>query len=298
MREIIMLCLIVLAVVVFLLAEYEQKHSHEGKHHHHRIRHNHGEQFQIDFYSYASKIRGWNPTFKVSLSVVLLILCITLNNPYVSAAVLIAMAYLTIVKGGLPVHEYFLVLTIPIVFIFLGTVTIAVDFAWQPMGQYNLHLVFFYIYTSQEKLKEMFFIILKAFAAVSTLQMMALSTPSSEIISVMKKAHVPKLIIELMNMIYHYIFILFNVYSQMKNSADSREGYCDFKTSLHTFGGIISNMLVISMKKTSVYYDTMESRCYDGEMIFLEEDKKVEMKQIILTAVFIISLFLIWVVTK
>jgi cobalt/nickel transport system permease protein len=293
-----MLCLIILAVAVVLLAEYQRKNLHKGKRHYNGIRHKHGEQFEIDFYSYASKIRGWNSTFKVSFAVLLLILCITLNNPYVSIAVLIAMAYLTMVKGGLQIHEYLSVLTIPITFILLGTVTIAVDFAWQPMGQYNLHLVFFYIYTSQEKLKEMIFIILKAFAAVSTLQMMALSTPSSEIISVMRKAHVPKLIIELMNMIYRYIFILLNVYSKMKNSADSRQGYCDFKTSLHTFGGIISNMLVISMKKTNAYYDAMEARCYDGEMIFLEEDKKIEMNQIVSAAVFIIILFLLWGFTK
>ena len=281
-----------------ILAKCFQKNLHKGKRHYHGIKHKHGEQFEIDFYSYASKIRGWNPTFKVSFAVLLLILCITLNNPYVSIAVLIAMAYLTMVKGGLQVPEYFSVLMIPITFILLGTVTIAVDFARQPMGQYNLHLVFFYIYTSQEKLKEMICIILKAFAAVSTLQMMALSTPSSEIISVMRKAHVPKLIIELMNMIYRYIFILLNVYSQMKNSADSRRGYCDFKTSLHTFGGIISNMLVVSMKKTNAYYDAMEARCYDGEMVFLEEDKKIEMNQIVSAAVFIIILFLLWGFTK
>lgn len=281
-----------------ILEEYRQKNSHKGKCHHHGIKHKHGEQFEIDFYAYASKIRGWNPTFKVSLAVLLLIMCITMNNPYVSVTVLIAMAYLTMVKGGLEALEYFSVLTIPSAFILLGTVTIAFDFAWQPIGQYNLHFVFFYIYTSQEKLREMIFIILKAFAAVSTLQMMALSTPSSEIIAVMRKAHVPKLIIELMNMIYRYIFILLNVYSKMKNSAESRQGYCDFMTSLHTFGGIVSNMLVISMKKTNVYYDAMEARCYDGEMIFLEEDKKIELTQIIWATVFIIILFLLFKFTK
>jgi cobalt/nickel transport system permease protein len=298
MREFIMLCLIITAVVVFILAEYRQKHSYEGKHYNHRSRHKHGEQFKIDFYSYDSKIRGWNPTFKVLFAVLILILCITLNNLYVSIAILIAMAYITTVEGGFSVHEYFSVIMIPIAFILLGTVTIGVDFSLNPIGEYNLHFVFFYIYTSQEKLKEMIFIILKSFAAVSTLQMMALSTPSSEIISVMRKAGVPKCIIELMSMIYQYIFILLGVYGKMKNSADSRDGYCDFKTALHTFGGIASNMFVISMKKANVYYDAMESRCYDGEMMFLEEDKKIEKNQIILAAVFIAILFLIWGVTK
>ena len=208
------------------------------------------------------------------------------------------MAYLTIVKGKLPVHEYLAILTIPIIFILLGTFTIAIDFSKQAIGQYNLYLGFCYVFTSQAKLKEVIFLILKVFAAISALQMITLSTPSSEIIYVLRKAHVPKIIIELMNLIYRYIFILMEVYTKMKNSAESRLGYCDYKTSFYTFGSIASNMLVISLKKANTYYDAMESRCYDGELIFLEEDKEVKIIQIVAAVVFIIFLILLWVFTK
>lgn len=271
---------------------FKCKHEHDNTHVH-RL-HHHGEGFSIDFYAYNSKIRHWNSTFKVLFSVLILILCIILDNPYVSAAVIIAMAYLTIVKGELPVHEYLSILAIPMTFIILGTFTIAIDFSKQPIGQYNLYLGFCYVFTSQMKLKEMFFLILKVFAAVSALQMMTLSTPSSEIIYVLRKAHVPKLIVELMNMIYRYIFILMDVYTKMKNSAESRQGYCDFKTSCYTFGGIVSNILIISLKKANSYYDAMEARCYDGDLVFWEENKKVETIHIASAVSFIIFLILIW----
>ena len=291
---------IVILCAVFLMAGFFFKWKHgDGAHHHHRgIGHKHGEGFSIDFYAYTSKIRHWNATFKVSLSVAILILCIVLENPYVSGVVIIAMAYLTVVKGELPVNEYLSILAIPIIFILLGTFTIAIDFSKQPMGQYNLYLGFCYVFTSQAKLKEVVFLILKVFAAISALQMMTLSTPSSEIIYVLRKAHVPKLIVELMNLIYRYIFILMDVYTKMKNSAESRQGYCDFKTSCYTFGSIASNMLVISLKKANTYYDAMEARCYDGDLIFLEEDKKVETIQIASAVAFIIFLILIWGFTR
>ncbi|MGH4120253.1 cobalt ECF transporter T component CbiQ [Clostridium sp.] len=257
-----------------------------------------GEWIAIDFYAYNSKIRHWNSTFKVSFSVLTLILCIAFETPYVSIIVIISMAYLTIVKGGLPSNEYLSIMAIPIVFILLSTFTIAIDFSVQPMGQYNLYLGFCYAFTSMAKLKEMVFLILKVFAAISALQMMTLSTPSSEIIYVLRKAHVPKLIVELMNLIYRYIFILIDVYTKMKNSAESRQGYCDFKTSCYTFGSIASNMLVISLKKASTYYDAMESRCYDGDLIFLEEDKKVETIHLASAVGFIFLLILIWNFTR
>lgn len=299
MKKNIILCTILL-MVVFFNWEHQAGHKDGDEIHnqHHKIGHKHGEGFTIDFYAYNSKIRYWNATFKVLFSVLMLILCIALDNPYVSVAVMIAMAYLTIVKGELPVHEYLSILAIPIAFILLGTFTIAIDFSRHPIGQYNLYLGFCYVVTSQTNLKKAAFLILKVFAAISALQMMTLSTPSSEIIYVLRKAHVPKLIIELMNIIYRYIFILMDVYIKMKNSAESREGYCDFKTSCYTFGSIASNMLVTSFKKANAYYDAMEARCYDGEIIFLEEDKKLETMQIFTAIVFIIFLILLWGFTR
>jgi len=300
MEKVIILCAMLLMAVFFFKWEHRNGHTNgDGIHHHHHgIVHKHGEGFSIDFYAYASKIRHWNSTFKVFFSVLILILCIVLDNPYVSVVVIIAMAYLIIVKGELPVHEYLSILSIPIVFILIGTFTIAIDFSKLPRGQYNLYLGFCYIFTSQAKLKETVFLILKVFAAISALQMMTLSTPSSEIIYVLRKAHVPKLILELMNMIYRYIFILMDVYTKMKNSAESRQGYCDFKTSCNTFGSVASNMLVLSLKKANTYYDAMEARCYDGDLIFLEEDKKAEKIHIVAAAAFLIFLILLWGFTK
>ena len=300
MGKIIILCAIFLIAVFFFKWKHKDGHTHvDGTNqHNHKIGHKHGEGVSIDFYAYASKIRHWNATYKVSLSVITLILCIVLDNPYVSFAVIIAMAYLTVIKGELSAREYLSILAIPIVFILLGTFTIVIDFSKQPIGQYNLYIGFCYVFTSLAKLKTVVFLILKVFAAISALQMMTLSTPSSEIIYVLRKARVPKLIVELMSLIYRYIFILIDVYTKMKNSAESRLGYSDLKTSYYTFGSIASNMLVISLKKANAYYDAMEARCYDGDIIFLEEDKKVETKQIVMAAAFIIFLIMLWIFTR
>ena len=281
---------------IFSIWEFRKNHNNANNthKHKHRIKHKHGEGFSIDLYAYASHIRNWSSDFKVAFSIIIMILSIILSNPYVSVTIIFAMAYITVVKGGLDIKEYLSFLTIQLSFIFLSTFTIAIDFSKEPIGQYNMYLGFGYIFTSLVQLKRMLFLMLKVFAAISALQMLTLSTPSNEIIAVLRKAHVPKLIIELMNLIYRFIFILIDVHRQMKNSAESRQGYCDFKTSCLTFGNIASNMLVVSLKKANAYYDAMEARCYDGELLFLEEEKNMTLKQLIIAAVFIIFLFLLW----
>ncbi|MNM54622.1 Cobalt transport protein CbiQ [compost metagenome] len=268
------------------------------KKHKKRIRHKHGENISIDFYAYTSKIKNWNSSFKMIFSMTVIAVCILLDNPYVSVSVILGMSYLTIIKGGLSLRDYLSVLMIPIVFILISIFTISVDISRNPIGEYNLYLGFGYVFTSKEMLTKGLFLLLKILGAISALQMMSLSTPSSDIIYVLRKAHVPKLIIELMNMIYRYIFILMDVSSKMKNSAEARLGYCDIKTSYYTFGRIGSNMLIVSFKKANAYYDAMEARCYDGELIFLEEERKLDKKLVFWASVFIIFLVGLWSFTK
>ena len=303
----IALCsMLLLFVIIFAMNQVGHRHGnglhkhHRGfRHKHHRgARHKHGAWISIDYFAYSSKIRHWNPTFKVILSVLTIILCIVLKNVYVSIAVIISMAYLVIEVGGLSLHDYISVLTVPLTFIVVSILAIVVDFARQPASGYHLYIGFGYLYTTMAMLKGGIAIMLKIIAAVSALQMMILTTPSFEVISVMKKLHLPKDFITLTNMIYRYIFILLDILAKMKDAAESRLGYRDFRTSCYTFGNVASNLLVLSLKKAGAYYDAMEARCFDGELMFLEEDKKFEIKVIIPAAVFILYLIMLWYLTR
>lgn len=269
--------------------------SRKHHHHHRSVGHKHGGSvLSVDYYAYASHMRSWNATFKVIFSMLCLLLCLILNNIYVSIAVILIMGYMTVVIGGLELDHYISMLLIPIVFLLFGSAAIAVGFSWNPVGQYNLNVFgWFYIYCSQESLWKASGLIFKALGAVSALYMMTLTTPLSELIVVLRKAHIPKVIIELMNMIYRYIFIMLDTHSRMKNSAEARLGYVDFKTSCYSFGQVASNLLIVSLKRGTDYYNALESRCYNGDLQFLEEEKPIRKNQVAGAAVVVALLILI-----
>ena len=269
--------------------------SRKHHHHHRSVGHKHGGSIlSVDYYAYASHMRSWNATFKVIFSMLCLLLCLILNNIYVSIAVILIMGYMTVVIGGLELDHYISMLLIPIVFLLFGSAAIAVGFSWNPVGQYNLNVFgWFYIYCSQASLWKASGLIFKALGAVSALYMMTLTTPLSELIVVLRKAHIPKVIIELMNMIYRYIFIMLDTHSRMKNSAEARLGYVDFKTSCYSFGQVASNLLIVSLKRGTDYYNALESRCYNGDLQFLEEEKPIRKNQVAGAAVVVALLILI-----
>lgn len=261
--------------------------GHTGHHH----RHSHGEGgFSIDAYAYASHLRDVNPVFKAVFSVAVLIMTIAFDDPWVSLFVILSMGFLSVKRGGVDFLSYCGLMAVPFTFMLMGSLAIALGISARPFGQYWINLHFFCLYTSGAAIRQALFLMLKAFGAVSAMFMLTLSTPSSELISALRLLHVPKLIVELMHMIYRYIFIMCDTQRKMKNAAQSRLGYCDFKTSCLSFGGIASNLLIVSLKRAGAYYDAMESRCYDGDLRFLEKEKPVKASHAALAAVYLAAL--------
>lgn len=249
---------------------------------------------KIDYYAYSSGIRHWNAAFKVSFSMIVLIICILADHWAVSAAVIFSMAVFTIGKGGIRIREYLSLMSIPLAFMILGSIAIAAGFSAEPAGDYRISFRYFYLYTSVAGLEKSMNVFLKAWGAVSAMYLMTLSTPASELISVLQKARIPKVICELMNMIYRFIFILIEVQENMKLSAESRLGYVDFKTSCKSFGSTAGNLMVVSLKKANAYYDAMTARCYEGELNFLEEEKPVTGGQAAWAAIYLACLAAVW----
>lgn len=234
---------------------------------------------KIDYYAYSSGIRNWNAGFKVLFSMAVLLFCIIADHIYVSLTVVLTMALFTIIKGRVKAADYFQLMTIPLTFMILGSIAIALGFSREALGDYRIDLKIGYLYTSRSGIRRCLEVFMKAWGAVSAMYLMTLSTPASELISVLQKARIPKVVVELMNMIYRFIFIMLEAQEKMKVSAQSRLGYVDFKTSCKSFGNTASNLLVVSLKKANAYYDAMISRCYDGDFLFLEEEKPVTWAQ-------------------
>lgn len=276
----------------------DHDHSH-GHHHHHRIGHSHDTgNSSIDYYAVNSGIRHWDPRFKVAGSLLLLLFCLLGNHPIISVISALTAAVITVGLGKLPWDKYLSVLTIPLAFIIMGSLAVGVEFAKQPLGDWNLFLRFGYMFMTKESLLKMLALMIKVFGAVSAMFIMTLSTPSFELFSVLKKMHCPALIVELMHMIYRFIFILMSVQRNMRIAAESRLGFCDFKTSCYSFGQIVSNLFIISLKKANAFYDAMEARCYDGEFLFLEEDTKTDKKLIVAAVIYFALLLAVTVLVR
>lgn len=252
---------------------------------------------KIDYYAYRSGMRKWNAGFKVLLSVATLCLVIGLNQIGISLFVVVTMGMLTLMVGKLPGKIYLHYMTIPLAFMVISGLMIAIEFARQPVGEWNLNLQICYICMNRESLQTSIQVFFKALAGVSALYMMAFSTPMSEFILVLQKIHLPKLIVELMHLIYRYIFILLDVANEMQTAAKARLGYCSLKQGFQTFAMIAGNLFLISLRKANAYYDAMVARGYDGTLEFLSEEYSLKVWQIAGMAVYFMLIAAIFIIS-
>lgn len=239
-----------------------------------------GHEISADTYSYLSALREWNTTYKVAFSVGALVTVVAADSVGVSAVTLLFMLFLSVGVGKIPVGDYFRLMKIPLAFILLGGAAITAQFGSGADSLFRTRFFLTNLYVTQSSLTLGIHVTLKAFSAVSALYLMTLSTPMGEIISVFRKIRVPVLILELMHLIYRYIFILSETNQRQKDAAGSRLGYCDLKTSLRTFSGELANLLILSMKKAETYYDAMEARGYEGNALFWEEKRPLTAGQL------------------
>ncbi len=253
--------------------------------------HKHVGFLEIDMIAQKSRLNNINPSLKFWTVILLMFLCVSSSTPLVGFLLAVCMMIFIVIFGGMGMRDYLSFLTVPVMFLLMSGLALLFEYGTKPIGVINLPLLEGYFYVSHNAQLRTALVMSKAIGSISCLYLLSLSTTMSEIIAVLRKAHVPEIIIELMYLIYRYIFVLFDMYRIMKNAAKSRLGFVDFFTSVKTTGQIYGHLLARSYRKALSNFDAMESRCYDGEIRFLEHSKELTVRSVIFAGI-IVSLTL------
>lgn len=238
-------------------------------------RHRHTQLLAIDVLAQSSRLQRVNPTLKFWTALSLMVICISAQSAAVGVFLTVAVLFITVRLGGLAWRDYVNLLSLPVLFLLVSGLALLFESSAEPSGVINIPVFHFWICVSGKAQLRTALVISRALGAVSCLYFLSLSTPMSELIGVLRGAHCPPVCIDLMYLIYRYIFILFSMYHAMRAAANSRLGNVDTLTSIRTAGSVYANLLARSYRQAGRHFDAMESRCYDAEIRFLESRKDI-----------------------
>ncbi len=239
--------------------------------------HRHDSVLTMDVYARRSRLCRENAAFKAVGSLCLLVGCICSCSPVPPLLLFLFLSVVTVAQGGITLRDYLSVLGLPAVFLLLSGLTLLWDFYRGLPEEAVLSLPLFggwlAVVPAAQSLGML--VLSRALGAVSCLYFLSLSTPLPELLAVLRRAHVPAVVVELAVLIYRYIFILLDTFRDMRDSAASRLGYRGLKRSLRTTGLVYGGLLANSFRRAGACFDAMESRCYTGQIAFLTPKKKV-----------------------
>ena len=240
----------------------------------------------IDKLCYASRLRKKNGTVKFAYSILTLLICVVTRSPAAAVVTLLLNAFLTIKKGGVSSRKYLHFMTVPLVFLLLSTLAILFHISREPMDLFAVALGSRYLTGSREGLLYALQLILTALSSVSCLYFLSMTTPMPDILNVLHRLHCPRLLGELMLLIYRYIFVLMETAGNIRISQQSRLGNKDYVTSVKSFGALGSVLMMRAISRSKALYDAMEARCYDGTICVLSEEHRPEKKDIVMICIF------------
>lgn len=246
----------------------------------------------IDNYAYNSKLSNSNPIEKLLFSLLTMFICIYSNSVFISMGVILFMSYVSIVKGGVPLSLYLKLLLIPTVFLITGVLTIAINKLDSSTGAlFYIKIYNTYIGCTSESLWTSLRTFCKSLGSVSCLYFLTVTTPMTNILLALKKLKVPVLFIELMSLVYYFIFILLNTSANIIISQNSRLGYLNLKSSIKSVALLCSNLFIKSYKRSFDTFTALESRGYNGYLNVIEVEEFQEFLS--LPKIFTIELLLL-----
>lgn len=264
----------------------------------HKHPHHNGGMLMLDALAARSGLAGVSPVIKTLFSIITLVLCVCASDLVVGVAVALSMVLIMCLLGKVPVSEVFTLLRIPLLFLTVSCLVILLEVSRTPVGLWQLPLGHRYLCVTPFSLNRSVTLFFQSMGAVCCLYFLSTTTPMPQIMEVLRRCHVPELVMELMYLIYRYLFVLLDVQQKLTISASSRLGYSSLRRSVSTAGHISGTLLAASFRRSNQCFDAMESRGYDGKLRFLSHMPPMRRGHLLAAGAYVLGLALLICIRK
>lgn len=246
----------------------------------------------IDTHAYNSKIRHLDPVQKITFTATTMGVCLLANHFIVSLLVIMSTVFLIVNKVGTPVRYFVKLLALPMTFLTLGIAPIMMSVSTNKVS-YSFSFLGLWVGFSKFGLIFAANLYAKTIGSVLCMYFLSLSTPMVDLLVALKRLRLPKLMVEIMELVYRFIFIFFDTASTIYTSQNCRCGYVDIVSKFKSIGSLISIVFIRAFKRSDDLYTALEVRGFNGDFNVISNDYEDNWKGYIFTFTFNIALLIL-----
>jgi cobalt/nickel transport system permease protein len=227
---------------------------------------------QIDSLVYTNRLRHLPPEHKLSFAAVLFILGYG-SAPWVQGAIALWLAVWIVGYAKIPAKIYARLLLLPLSFwltsvpaLLLGVTAASRWSAVQPDVMQGVVIGPVYLYLSVQGWQQASEVFARALTLTSCFYFILLTVPFVEILWVLRQLRCPSLMVELLALMYRFIFMLAETATDLVTAQRSRGGYLSWRVRLRSLGLVVSQLVVRTLDSYRQISLGLQSRNFTGEL--------------------------------
>jgi len=130
----------------------------------------------------------------------------------------------------------------------------------------------------------------RTLGGMCSLFFIAVTTPMIGIFSVLRSLRVPQNFLDLSMLIYHQIFVMLDEAFSIRQAQEVRLGNFTLSRSLQSFAMMASVLFIRSWERGERLMVAMDSRCYDGRLVILDQCSRIDARQMIVVCCYLLAL--------
>ncbi|MCC7104308.1 MAG: cobalt ECF transporter T component CbiQ [Chloroflexi bacterium] len=229
--------------------------------------------FPIDAYAYGNRLSTAHPGEKLLFAGATLLICLGAQSVVVSLLVLLLMLLTLRLGAGIPYPAIWSFWQTPLAFILMSALTLAVVgvsadtrgiLAAVPIGPWQLGI-------TEPSLREAIRVFAVSLASVSAGLFLSLTTPLVDLTDQLRRWHVPALFVELMVLVYRFVFVLLETVQAIHTAQDARLGYSSWPRAFRSLGSLTAALYGRAHARAAALFVALSARGYTGELQVLVE---------------------------
>ncbi len=224
---------------------------------------------RIDTYAYSNRWRRVHPGEKGLFTLFCMAAALLGKTPLVPLGIAAAMVAMTVIGAGVPGREYLRLAVLPALFLIWSCLALAVSFSGGGVPLVNMPALHLTISLSQTGMDQAKLALARSLGASLSLLFLALTTPMTEIMGLLRSVGTPRLLIELMTIAYRQIFVFLEITRQIRAAQEARLGYSSTRLAMKSLAGLAGNILLRSLSRARQNHQGLLARGYDSDLLFL-----------------------------
>ncbi|MBD2778605.1 cobalt ECF transporter T component CbiQ [Iningainema tapete] len=253
-------------------------------------------KIQIDTLAYTNRLRWLPPEQKLLFAGVLLIIT-AFAHPLVQIIIAMWMSIWTVIYARIPAKTYLKLVYVATLFWVISLPALVINGVDSKLdlgsdSVIGVNIGYYYVYISHSGIEQGLTILTRAIASLSCLYFIMLTIPFTELLQTLRRIGFPILLIELLLLMYRFIFVLLNTATELLTAQQARGGYRTFKVSMRSLALLIGQLLKRILENYRQVSLSLAARGFNGELRFwhphrYHQSKRYTIEAIIGTAILI-----------